>query len=114
MARSYFNDTNGMRGDDETTPLLATDTPVSRTNVHPSQASKITSNESSNEDEKPLPKGQIFLLCYLRLVEPIAFFAVFPFINKMIWEIGSVKETDVGFWSGLIVRSRIFILLEQN
>lgn len=86
---------------DETTPLLVTND----SNGSESPGSSITAGESTNiDDEKPLPKGQIFLLCYLRLVEPIAFFAVFPFINKMISEIGSIKEEDVGFYSGLIVR----------
>ena len=58
-------------------------------------------------ENKPLPKVQIFLLCYARLVEPIAFFSIFPFINKMIWENGKergVGEGDVGFYSGLTVR----------
>lgn len=85
---------------DETTPLLITD----ESNGGGSSGSSITAGENTNvDDEKPLPKGQILLLCYLRLVEPIAFFAVFPFINKMISEIGSIKEADVGFYSGLIV-----------
>ena len=54
-------------------------------------------------DDRPLPRTQMFLLCYARLVEPIAFFTIFPFINKMIWETGGLKEADVGFYSGLIV-----------
>lgn len=54
-------------------------------------------------DDKPLPRTQIFLLCYARVVEPIAFFSIFPFINKMIWETGGLDEADVGFYSGLIV-----------
>lgn len=67
----------------ETTPLLAT--------VPPEPA------------EPPLPKLQIALLCYARLVEPIAYFTIFPFVNKMIFEMGNVEESDVGFYSGLIV-----------
>lgn len=54
------------------------------------------------EDETPLPGWQIFLLCYARMIEPIAFFGIFPFINKMIWETGGLEESDVGFYSGLI------------
>lgn len=38
------------------------------------------------------------------MIEPIAFFGIFPFINKMIEEMG-VEEADVGFYSGLIVSS---------
>lgn len=55
------------------------------------------------EDDKPLPKLQIFWLCYARAIEPIAFFGIFPFINEMIWRTGDLKKSDVGFYSGLIV-----------
>jgi len=60
------------------------------------------SNPASNIDHKPLPKLQIFLLCFARMIEPIAFFGIFPFINKMIKETGNMKEADVGFYSGFI------------
>jgi hypothetical protein len=58
-----------------------------------------------SEDDTPLPKTQIFLLCYSRLVEPVAFFTIFPFINQMVWETGDMDEADVGFYTGLIVIS---------
>ena len=59
------------------------------------------------DDNKPLPKSQLLLLCYARLVEPIAFFSIFPFINAMIYRLGRhtnppLTEADVGFWSGAI------------
>ncbi|MCJ1436980.1 hypothetical protein MMC27_006363 [Xylographa pallens] len=92
---------------DETTALLA----VSKADPStlPDEAALLRQTQSSREnqeddDDKPLPTGQIFLLCYARLVEPIAFFSIFPFINKMIWETGGLNEADVGFYSGLIVR----------
>jgi len=56
-----------------------------------------------NDEAKPFPRTQILLLCFARIVEPIAFFSIFPFVNQMIWETGNVKESDVGFYSGLIV-----------
>ena len=94
------------RASDETAPLLATIDPApinEEAVIHEEQ--EITPNIHNDEDEdKPLPQGQIFLLCYARLVEPIAFFAIFPFINKMIKETGDFDEADVGFYSGLIVR----------
>lgn len=49
-----------------------------------------------------MPVGQIILLCYASLVDPIAYFAIFPFINEMIFRTGDLDESDVGFWSGLI------------
>jgi MFS family permease len=51
---------------------------------------------------KPLPKLQIFLLCYVRMMEPIAFFSIFPFIAQMILRNGDMPLSDVGFYSGLI------------
>ncbi|KAH8816962.1 MFS transporter [Xylogone sp. PMI_703] len=61
-----------------------------------------TGSQDEDGDDTPLPKKQIFLLCYARLVEPIAFFSIFPFINKMIWETGNLNEADVGFYAGMI------------
>ncbi|SRR6266536_2384393 len=90
----------------ETTPLLnSTVKPLSSVAeeiiIHP--ATESNGNKIDDDDDKPLPKVQMFLLCFARLIEPIAFFGVFPFINKMIWENGGVEESDVGFYSGLIV-----------
>ncbi|KAJ7641864.1 MFS transporter [Roridomyces roridus] len=77
----------------ETTPLLV-DTEARTADEEP---------RAEPEDvEKPLPMGQILLLCYARLIDPIAFFSIFPFINKMINEQAGVPETDVGFYAGLI------------
>ncbi|KAJ7617216.1 tetracycline:hydrogen antiporter-like protein [Roridomyces roridus] len=73
----------------ETTPLLV-DTENRRSDGEPEPV------------EKPLPMGQILLLCYARLIDPIAFFSIFPFINKMINEQAGIPETDVGFYAGLI------------
>ncbi|KAJ4141639.1 hypothetical protein NW768_000855 [Fusarium equiseti] len=51
---------------------------------------------------KPFPTLQILLLCYARVMEPIAFFSIFPFIAKMVQENGNLPKSDVGFYSGLI------------
>jgi hypothetical protein len=85
---------------DETTALLAPPPPYDvRSQQHDSE------NGISDEvDDTPLPKIQIFLLCFARFIEPVAFFCIFPFINQMIFDTGEVAETDVGFYSGLIVR----------
>lgn len=100
----------------ETTPLLAasSENPITQADSETLDINKIggvatvQEQETENEDEdKPLPMGQIALLCYARLVEPIAFFSIFPFINQMIQEVGDVAEEDVGFYSGLIVSIKI-------
>jgi MFS family permease len=104
----------------ETTPLLAVSEagPTAQANeeltngyangrTDPSQRRKISSStippiHQGEDEDAPLPKLQIFLLCYCSLVEPVAYFSIFPFINQMIKETGSVEEEDVGFWSGMI------------
>jgi hypothetical protein len=93
----------------ETTPLLAvsSENPITQADSETLEINKIggmaTTTAEDEDEDKPLPVGQIMLLCYARLVEPIAFFSIFPFIQQMILEVGGVKEEDVGFYSGLIV-----------
>jgi hypothetical protein len=98
---------SGTKPNDETTPLLTNiePTPISDP-VHPTTADldaiERESEEEVNEEEVPLPSTQIFLLCYTSVVEPIAFFGIFPYINFMIEKIGNVEKEEVGFYSGLI------------
>ncbi|KAL3420317.1 major facilitator superfamily transporter [Phlyctema vagabunda] len=90
---------------DETTPLLAASAagPTTQSNEEPLlHAQPNGNNTGDDEDNTPLPRAQIFLLCYARIVEPIAFFCIFPFINQMIFDTGKVDQADVGFYSGLI------------
>ncbi|KAI1340728.1 major facilitator superfamily transporter [Xylariaceae sp. FL0016] len=82
----------------ENTPLLASSpvAPAGDTQV----ASALA--DAPKPKDKPLPKTQIFWLCYARLIEPIAFFSIFPYINQMVQENGQLADADVGFYSGLI------------
>ncbi|OCF34815.1 hypothetical protein I317_04014 [Kwoniella heveanensis CBS 569] len=51
----------------------------------------------------PLPKFQLFIACFIRVTEPIAFTACFPFINQMIVDLGIVDDPrKTGFYAGLI------------
>lgn len=72
-----------------------------RTETAPPPSSS-SGKKKENKNKKPLPKGQIALLCYARMVEPIAFFSVFPFIAQMVQRNGNLADSDVGFYSGLI------------
>jgi hypothetical protein len=94
---------------DESTPLLADVEPIPITdseNVSPQlpdcNESRSEEEQEDTEDEVPLPRKQIFLLCYTAVVEPIAFFGIFPYINFMIEKVGNIKKEEVGFYSGLI------------
>ncbi|KAK1768433.1 MFS general substrate transporter [Phialemonium atrogriseum] len=86
---------------DENTPLLSGED-VTR-NAEPGTFEATTLNEpGANGNDKPLPRLQIALLCYARVVEPVAFFCIFPFINQMVQENGNLDDADVGFYSGVI------------
>lgn len=62
-----------------------------------------TGAEAQEEEgeEKPMPYRQILLLCYTAMTEPIAYFAIFPFMPEMIFRTG-VPQPSVGFWTGII------------
>jgi hypothetical protein len=103
------NERSEIRTGDETTPLLTAVEPIpirDSATVSPQQPdyndSRSEDEQEDTEDEVPLPKAQVFLLCYTAIVEPIAFFGIFPYINLMIEKVGSVKKEEVGFYSGLI------------
>ncbi|KAJ8113661.1 hypothetical protein OPT61_g4258 [Boeremia exigua] len=88
---------------DETTPLLGS-VKINPDAQVPDPSSPVTSTDGAHADDEnaPLPKAQIFLLCYTRVIEPIAFFSIFPYINSMIEHVGGIEKEDVGFYSGLI------------
>jgi MFS family permease len=67
-----------------------------------SSATLSDSGDVESKFEKPMPKLQILLLCYARLMEPLAFFSIFPYIAEMVHRNGNVPVSHVGFYSGLI------------
>jgi hypothetical protein len=78
---------------DESSPLLAHATP----NTLESQASSKIQSTST-----PLPKAQLMCLCAMRLVDPIAFTQIFPYINEMMAHLHLTNDPSrVGFYSGL-------------
>jgi hypothetical protein len=87
---------------DETTPLIASENSLGNGQVDDGEVEE--QNLDSKESEK-LPMAQIMLLCFARIAEPIAFFSIFPFISQMIQDAAGVAESEVGFYSGLIVRT---------
>jgi hypothetical protein len=105
MLPDFKNNRPGATASDETTPLLTDVEPTSITEPSdplPYDNESATQEEHDLEEQVPLPKAQIFLLCYTAIVEPIAFFSIFPYINFMIENVGNVEKEDVGFYSGLI------------
>ncbi|KAK1955969.1 major facilitator superfamily transporter [Colletotrichum sublineola] len=88
----------------ETTPLLVANDIAPSADPEVAKATSLREQDRCDDDpeDKPLPVWQIFLLCYARLVEPMAFFSIFPYINQMAQQNGNLADTDVGFYSGLI------------
>jgi MFS family permease len=57
--------------------------------------------EPKSDTSPPGLRIQILLLCYARLMEPLAFYSIFPYISQMTQQVGNLPESDVGFYSGL-------------
>ena len=100
LRTSPSDDALTIKATDERTPLLAAITPIPTS--EPIETAPEASEPQLENEDAPLPKLQIFLLCYTRVVEPIAFFSIFPYINSMIEKVGDIDKKDVGFYSGLI------------
>jgi hypothetical protein len=106
MAPSTISPSDGastIRASDERTPLLAPISPIP-TNATVESAIEDAANDGAHmeDEDAPLPYDQILLLCLARMVEPIAFFSIFPYINSMIERTGNIEKEDVGFYSGMI------------
>lgn len=87
----------------EQTPLLgpgAAQDPT--TQISEASVNAALGDPDDSSEDKEVEWSQIMLLCYARIVEPIAFFSIFPFIKEMIQNTG-IQEEDAGFYAGLIV-----------
>lgn len=92
-----------IRANDERTPLL---TAVASAPLAEAGEAEVSANaahhEPQSDEANKMDMTQIVLLCYTRVVEPIAFFSIFPYINYMIENTGGIAKQNVGFYSGLI------------
>lgn len=105
-ASSIGNRSPSLKADDETAPLLSyvEPAPIAEPYDHPNQLHQSQNGQHANYDEdedRPLPKAQVFLLCFASCVAPIAFFSIIPYITFMIERVGGVNKEDVGFYAGL-------------
>jgi hypothetical protein len=64
----------------------------------------VESLQSGSAVPTPVPKIQLASACFVRLLDPIAFTQVFPYINEFM---SSLHVTDdpskIGFYSGVVV-----------
>ena len=52
----------------------------------------------------PIPKLQLAVLCIARLLEPIGFTQLFPYVNEMVVKFKMIDDpSKAGFVSGLVV-----------
>ncbi|KAG9251276.1 multidrug resistance protein mdtG [Emericellopsis atlantica] len=62
-------------------------------------------DDNSFKDPKsdpPTARLQVLLLCFARLMEPLAFFSIFPYVAEMVQRNGNLPDSDVGFYTGLV------------
>ncbi|TFK29796.1 major facilitator superfamily multidrug-resistance, DHA1 sub-family [Coprinopsis marcescibilis] len=49
------------------------------------------------------PKGQFAILCFLRLLDPLSFTQIFPYVNELVRDLNVAKDpTQIGYYSGLV------------
>ncbi|KIK24938.1 hypothetical protein PISMIDRAFT_9931 [Pisolithus microcarpus 441] len=64
------------------------------------------SQASSKTSPTPLPVGQLAALCTVRLVDPIVFTQLFPYVNDFINDLNLTDDpSHIGFYSGLVESS---------
>lgn len=51
----------------------------------------------------PLPKAKLAALVAVRIVDPIAYTQIFPYINQLLVDLHIAAPEQVGFYSGFIV-----------
>nr|OQO32340.1 hypothetical protein B0A51_00399 [Rachicladosporium sp. CCFEE 5018] len=121
MAKSAdpANSNDHVGGVDEVTPLLgvpdtaggkateANGQPKGQPNGHlngniDKKTGQVDEPPPDKDEDTPLPVGQILALCYASLVEPVAYFSIFPYIQEMVEKTGGQQPQNVGFFTGLI------------
>ncbi|KAI0637079.1 MFS general substrate transporter [Trametes polyzona] len=69
--------------------------------------SALENQKSARADKvTPIPKAKLATLCAVRLVDPIAFTQIFPYVNEMMEHIHVTEDhSKIGFYSGLVESS---------
>ncbi len=81
------------RASDERRPLLGDDLEA-----------KLTTTTTTTTTTTPLPLRQLTILCMLRVLDPLAFSQIFPYINNFMEDLRLTDDPSrVGFYSGLVV-----------
>ena len=77
--------------------------------LHDQHALEAQKAEKSKPTPAAVPKLQLTALCSFRLVDPVAFSQIFPYINEFMDDLHVTDDpSNIGFYSGLVV-GRIYL-----
>ena len=82
--------------DRETTTTITTSTTSSSTTLHLYNHGPASPSSSSLRARLQIP-----LLCYVRVMEPISYYSIFPYIAQMTTHNGNLPDSDIGFYTGV-------------
>ena len=63
---------------------------------------------NTTQEQTPFPKAQLAALFAVRIVDPIAYQQIFPYVNQLLTDMRVAEPERVGFYSGLVVRMNRF------
>ncbi|TFY65498.1 hypothetical protein EVG20_g5566 [Dentipellis fragilis] len=87
---------------DESRPLLSTNSPA----LYDPALEADLQHAAMRKSITPLPKAQLACLCVVRLVDPIAFSQIFPYVNEMMADLHLTDDPSrIGFYSGIVESS---------
>lgn len=61
-------------------------------------------NSNTKPAPTPLPKAQLSALIAVRIVDPIAYQQIFPYVNQLLVDLRIAEPERIGFYSGIVVR----------
>jgi hypothetical protein len=88
---------------DERTALLADQRSGSTSDTEIDAEQNGTSTSENGDEQEGYNKSQVLALSICALADPITFFCIVPFVPQMIYDLGNIKKSEVGFYAGLIV-----------
>ncbi|EKM82806.1 hypothetical protein AGABI1DRAFT_68775 [Agaricus bisporus var. burnettii JB137-S8] len=72
----------------------------------------VDAQQDAPNDTTPLPKLQLAVLCATRLMDPLTFTQIYPYINQLLSSLNIVSDgSQIGFYSGLESSFAFFQLL---
>jgi hypothetical protein len=80
------------------------------------ESTPLLGDVESEEKEPNTPlAGQLAVLCFLRLLDPLNFTQIFPYINQFLADLHASQDASrIGLYSGLVVRTTFSICLTRR